>query len=76
MILSINNNYNRNSINSLKNHILKSIVMKIDIFTKFINEQDFSENLMFVMEKFIYKTKKLYVKIIFSNLYERFYFDF
>lgn len=50
-------NFNINTIDSFKNHILKSCAINIDISPNFTIEQDYSDNLLFSLEFFLQKTR-------------------
>ncbi|GMO67254.1 MAG: UvrD-helicase domain-containing protein [Endomicrobiia bacterium] len=50
-------NFNINTIDSFKNHILRSCAINIDISPNFTIEQDYSDNLLFSLEIFLQKTQ-------------------
>ncbi|MDR1784693.1 MAG: UvrD-helicase domain-containing protein [Endomicrobium sp.] len=50
-------NFNISTIDSFKNHILKSCAINIDISPNFVIEQDYSDNLLFSLEIFLRKTQ-------------------
>ncbi|MDR3256698.1 MAG: UvrD-helicase domain-containing protein [Endomicrobium sp.] len=56
-ILKSYDNFNISTIDSFKNHILKSCAISVDISPNFKIEQDYSENLLFSLETFLQKAQ-------------------
>jgi ATP-dependent exoDNAse (exonuclease V) beta subunit len=56
-ILEFYDDFNIGTIDSFKNHILKSCAINIDISPNFKIEQDYSKNLLFALEAFLQKSK-------------------
>ncbi|MDR3253714.1 MAG: UvrD-helicase domain-containing protein [Endomicrobium sp.] len=58
-ILESYDNFNISTIDSFKNHILKSCAINIDLSPNFSIEQDYSDNLSFALEVFLKKAQTL-----------------
>jgi ATP-dependent exoDNAse (exonuclease V) beta subunit len=56
-ILRFYDNFNIGTIDSFKNHILKSCAISIDLSPNFTIEQDYSDNLLFSLENFLQKAR-------------------
>ena len=56
-ILRFYDNFNISTMDSFKNHILKSCAISIDLSPNFTIEQDYSDNLLFSLENFLQKAQ-------------------